>query len=157
MDAELSMYCWDETLYNSPPERLNLLGDDLLLMLDENPKMVTTQPWLRKHKLTKRQVDHYLTRYPEFKERWREAKERLAWRIWERGFNKQADANLTKFVLPYFSDTFKDLEEWRSFIKSKEEEKSGITVVEIPTFKPSGLVPDKIATLRCSEGEENNE
>ena len=144
LDSELSMYCWDETLYRSPPERLNLLGDDLLLMLEEDEKMVTTMKWLRKHKLTKRQVDHYVNKYPEFKERWLEAKFHMGWRIWERAYNKHGDANMAKFMLPHFGDDFREVEEWRSFLKQKEiGQAGGITVVEIPTFKPSGLVPDK--------------
>ncbi len=145
MDGELSIYHCDERFWNIPEALVTMYGDDLLLMIEEDPKMIHFQGWKRKHKLTKGQVDHYLTRFPKFKARWIEAKEQLAWRIWERGYNRQADSNITRFTLPYFSETFKEMEEWRMKMKTlvMEAQKPTITVVEIPTFKSSGLVPDK--------------
>ncbi len=119
---------------------------DLLLMIDEDKHMVDFQGWKKKHKITKGQIDHYLTKFPLFKDYWTEAKDQIGWRIFKRGWLRQADSNLTRFVLPFYSDTFKDLEEWRTELKTivAEAAKPTLTVVEMPKFPSSGLVPDKI-------------
>ena len=146
MDAELSIYQCDERFWSIPEELVTAYGDDLLLMISEDPKMIHYQNWKKKHKLTKGRIDHYLQKFPKFKARWIEAKEQLAWRIWERGLNREADSNMTRFSLPYFSETFKEMEEWRNYMKTKtaEAQKPTLTIVEMPTFQSSGKVPDKI-------------
>jgi len=146
LDSQLSMYCVDRADWPITEDMLVTYGRDLLMMIDEDKHMVDFQAWKRKHRLTKGQIDHYLPKYPKFKAYWDEAKDQLGWRIFKRGWLKQADASLTRFVLPYYSDDFKSLEEYRTHLKTvvAEAQKPTLTVVEMPRFQSSGLVPDKI-------------
>lgn len=124
------------------------LLQDLLLMM-EDKKMISLVPWRERHGLSEKNVWELRKKYPTFSDHYDEIKERIAWRRIDLAAEKKHDPNITRYVMPYFSQTFKEMETWRAGLKAAVEEakRPQITVVELPTFPSSDKVPVKGETV----------
>ena len=140
MDSELSLGGWKSHL--SEKVILNL-AKDLLLMIKENPKIITLGPWLEKHDLATQTVDGWREKYPEFQYIHTRAKNIMGQRILEKSLYRECDGAMARFCLPNYDKEFKDLEVWRNNLAKEIEKERSYNIYEIPTFIPSGLVPDK--------------
>ena len=58
MNNEIAIYSFDKRHWPIPKERIITYGKDLLLMFQEDDDMITDLAWKRKHKLTKKQIEH---------------------------------------------------------------------------------------------------
>ena len=125
-------------------ERLKILAEDLILMVQEDPKMVSFAPWLEKNYLSTGGVAHWRKQFPWFDTIFVQMKHRFTQRIVDKSLYRECDGNFARFILPKQSKSFKRLEEWRNNLKKEVAEKErGIVVAELPTFYESGKVPDK--------------
>lgn len=122
---------------------LKMIEDLFLFMQDK--KTISVVPWREKHGLSEKKVWELRQKYPKFAEHYDEIKERIAWRRIDLAAERKHDPNITRYVMPYFSQTFKDIETWRAGLKAAVEEskRPQITVVEMPTFPSSDKVPVK--------------
>ena len=132
----------------NPPteERLFLISEDLLLMIDENSKMITLGPWMNKYGLDYKTIMRWKERFPKFKEVYEHGKDMLGKRIFEKAFYKEGDSNMARFSLANYDPEFRALEEWRNNLKKEIAQESGSNVIEVkvPTFYATGVVPDKV-------------
>ena len=67
---------------------------------------------------------------------------------------KKIDGAMARYTLSNYNQGIRELEEWRAGLKIRVAEKATgstkIQIVEIPTFLPSGKVPDKEETISNS-------
>lgn len=126
-------------------ERLMKLAEDLILMVKEDPKMISFAPWLEKHNITTGGIQKWRKKFPRFDSIYVQMKHRFTQRIVDKSLYRECDGNFARFILPKQSKSFKKLEEWRNNLKKEVAEKGDkkIIVVETPTFYESGKVPDK--------------
>ena len=131
-------------------DKIISIVDDLLLMIQENKKMITVGPWLTKHHIYKSHAHFWSEKYPEFKNRYKAAKEMLADRILYKSFYREGDPGTGRFMLPHLDDDYMRLEEWKANLKQQPEEKKGPTIINVyqTEFKESGKVPDRKSDVK---------
>lgn len=145
LDAEIALSMDDKRLWPIPNERILNIGKDLLLMFEEDKKMVTMLPWRQKYDLSYRLVSHYCKKCPELKHIINEFKDRAGWRIFEKGLYRECDGNMAARGMAMYSRDYRKAEVWRNNLKKELAQQMGGKVIEVkvPTFMSSGLVPDK--------------
>lgn len=126
-------------------EKLRLFAESLILMAEEDPKMVSFAPWIEKNQLSTGAIGYWRKKFPWFDLVYVQMKHRFTKRIVDKSLHKEFDGNFARFILPKRDKGFKKLEEWRNNLKKEVAEKSSskIGLVEIPTFHETGKVPDK--------------
>ena len=125
-------------------DRVMILAEDLVLMAKEDKKMISFASWFEKNDLSTGAVAAWRKKFPKFDSLFVQMKHRFTQRIVDKSLTRECDGNFARFILPKCDDSFKELEEWRNNLKKDvASEGSKIIIAEIPTFKSSGLVPDK--------------
>ena len=129
----------------SSEEKLRLFAESLILMAEEDPKMVSFAPWIERHQLSTGAIGYWRKKFPWFDLVYVQMKHRFTQRIVDKSLYKECDGNFARFILPYRDESFKKLEEWRNNLKKEVAEKknAGYKIIELPTFYESGKVPDK--------------
>jgi hypothetical protein len=143
MNVELSLA--EKDTWKIPKELLIKYGKDLLLMFEENEKMVTILKWLNKHKITYRKLNHYCNLCPELKEMVEEFKYLAGHRIFEKALYREADGNMATRGMAMYNEDYRNSEKWRNDLKkelSNAQEKQPLNVY-LQDFGSSGKVPDK--------------
>lgn len=144
LNSELSGSLLDKRYWPIPTDRLITLGEDLLLMFEEDKKMLSMLPWRQKHRLTYQDIDFYCEKCPELHNMIEEFKDRAGWRIFEQ-YLQRGDTTMAKSAMAMYNMMYRKSEEWRNNLKKELAEKQQATVfkIEIPEFPSSGKVPDK--------------
>lgn len=145
LDNEITLSMSEKRLWPISQERLTNLGKDLLLMFEEDKKMVTVLPWRQKHDLTYFDVNYYSKKCPELKKMINEFKDRAGWRIFEKGLYRECDGNMAARGMTMYSRDYRKAEVWRNNLKKELAKEAGGKIIEvkIPTFNTTGLVPEK--------------
>lgn len=144
MDQELALSLNQKRFWPISEERIMALAEDLKLMFEENPRMITLLDWRIKHDLYNQDVYNWRKKYPKFNNTINEVKERMGWRILQLS-HREGDPAFAKYILPLYSSEFRKLEKWRSNLRKDTEgssEKATINVI-MSDYKESGKVPDK--------------
>jgi hypothetical protein len=126
-------------------EKLKFMAESLILMAEEDPKMVSFAPWIERHQLSTGAIGYWRKKFPWFDLTYAQMKKRFTQRIVDKSIHKEFDGNFARFILPKRDKSFKKFEEWRNDLKKQVAEKgsSKIGLVEVPTFHETGKVPDK--------------
>lgn len=144
MDAELSL--GDKRMWPISKERVLTWAKDLLLMFDENPKMVCELSWRKKHNLSYADVLYYKKKYPEFKDKIQEFNDLVGLRIFEKSIYRECDPITAAKGLGMYNKRYRGFLKWQNNLKkevSESGQSSQIITVKLPTFIESGVVPDK--------------
>jgi hypothetical protein len=135
-----------------PKELLINYGKDLLLMFEENEKMVTILKWLQKHKISHTLLDHYYKLCPELKEMVEEFRYLSGHRIFEKALYREADGNMATKGMVMYNQDYRQSEEWRNNLRKElnpTEDKQPINIY-MTDFGSSGKVPDKMSLDKTS-------
>lgn len=145
MDSEIEINSFSKREWPIPKERIITYGKDLLLMFEQDEEMISELAWRKKFKLTRNKVNHYIKTHPEFKEMIKEFKDLVGIRAFEKGFYRKADSNFAAKAMGMYNADYRKYIKWQNNLK-KEVAKEGsgqVQTVNIPTFYPTGVVPDK--------------
>lgn len=143
IDAEIALN--KKGSWKIPKELLIKYGEDLLLMFQEDKKMISMLPWRQKHNLTYDDVHYYKTICPELKDMVSEFKERAGLRIFENAVHR-GDTSMARFALTTYSKDYRKAEKWRNSLKKELSAAAQPTTINVitPDFPSSGKVPDRI-------------
>jgi hypothetical protein len=143
MEAELTLN--NKGAWKIPKALLIKFGEDLLLMFNEDKRMISMLAWRQKHDLSYFNVNKHCKACPELKEMIEEFKERAGLRIFEQSVVR-GDTSMARFALTMYSKDYRQSEKWRNNLRkeiiSSAQEKATINVY-MPDFGFSGKVPDK--------------
>lgn len=157
LDIDLSLTMSGNREIPIPQERLIHYGRDLLLMFEENPKMVTVLPWRRKHDLSGELVFFYCKKCPELKKMIKEFEELIGYRIFEKALYREVDGNIATKGMGMYNKDYRKSEKWRNNLKKELTEAATPTTINVITqdFPSSGKVPDRTSPDRIKK--ETNE
>lgn len=144
MEIELKLAKSDA--WKIPKELLIKYGEDLLLMFEEDQKMVTVLKWMCKHKITHRKLNHYYKLCPELEEMIEEFKYLAGHRIFEKALYREADGNIATRGMGMYNEDYRKSEEWRNSLKKELTAAAQPTTINVitPDFPSSGKVPDRV-------------
>jgi len=146
---EIDMYLNMETFRETPipEEKVVAFAQDLYYSIRKNKKMISLHHWRFKHKISYAQLSRWRKKHSLFDEIYTECLELIGERRDELALWKKLDGAHVRYTLGNYSTAVRELEEWRAGLKIRIAEKAAgstkIQIVEIPTFAPSGKVPDK--------------
>ncbi len=143
LNAELALN--SKETWKIPKELLIRYGQDLLLMFEEDKRMISMLPWRQKHNLTYDDLNYYCKKCPDLKNMMKEFKERAGLRIFEQSVMR-GDTSMARFAMTMYSKDYRKVEKWRNNLKKElnptQDNKQPINVY-LQDFGSSGKVPDK--------------
>jgi hypothetical protein len=144
LDAEMSL--GDKRYWSISKDKIINIAKDLLLMFEEDNKMISSLKWRRKHDLSASMVTYYKKKYTEFNDLVTEFDNLVGWRIFEKAMYRECDAVTSAKGLGMFNTRYRSFLKWQNDLKkdvSESGQSSQIITVKLPTFIESGKVPDK--------------
>ena len=106
-----------------------LAADLVEWSLDEENEALYLSDFYRGKKISRNDFMRWLSKSDILKTAYETAKRDISSRSYRGAVKRRYDANMVKHYLPVYDQDAKEIEEWRSAMKNKEEEKQDIKII----------------------------